>query len=60
MLKEAGTYKAEMLLRIPSHLGDFAGFEREGTRTRGCGWVRVREFIANSAHLEYMRLRGMQ
>lgn len=27
MLKEAGTYQAEMLLRIPSHLGDFAGFE---------------------------------
>lgn len=33
MLKETGTYKAEMLLRIPSNLGDFAGFE-----ILGKGW----------------------
>lgn len=33
MFKEAGTYEAEMLLRIRSHLGDFTGLE-----ILGKGW----------------------
>lgn len=36
------------------------GDMREGMRAWGCGWVLAREIIANSAHLEYMRLWGMQ
>lgn len=62
-----GSYKAEMHLKsFPYSFGVFNGFGilGEGMKSQGYGWAFVRVCVGgeggNSAHLEYMKPRGMQ